>query len=166
MLRPAAFAANPETASSNRFQQPLSAPGADIPARARVEHEALAVALERHAITVHRFDGQNGKALPDEVFVNNWVSFHADGTAVLYPMMAPSRRLERRHDILDRLKHDLGYRIDRIVDLTRFERDGRFREGTGSLVLDRVNRVAYACLSARTSQAALEAFSRELSYEL
>src|SRR5690606_30017731 len=104
------------------------------------------------------------RALPDEVFPNNWVSFHADGTAVLYPLLAPSRRAERRPGLLASLE-ERGFRIARVVDLTHFEERGLYLEGTGSLVLDRSGRVAYACSSPRTSREPLEAFAAELGYE-
>ena len=84
---------------------------------------------------------------PDAVFPNNWVSWHADGTVVLYPMQAPNRRLERRRDILESVAERCGYRIDRVLDLSGFEEQGRFLEGTGSLVLDHVRRLAFACRS-------------------
>jgi hypothetical protein len=114
---------------------------------------------------VHRFDGQREAALPDEVFPNNWLSLHADGTAVLYPLLAPSRRRERRNDVLSTLEL-LGYRIDRVVDLSALEARGEYLEGTGSLVLDRTERVAYACLSPRTHLRALDEFARALDYEV
>jgi hypothetical protein len=99
------------------------------------------------------------------VFPNNWVSFHADGTAVLYPLLAPSRRRERRPELLDELARKRGYRLARVVDLTHLEERAQFLEGTGSLVLDRAQRVAYACRSPRTHDAALAEFGRELGYE-
>jgi hypothetical protein len=104
--------------------------------------------------------------LPDEVFPNNWLSLHADGTAVLYPMLAPSRRRERRRDILDALVDSCGYRIDRVIDLTGLETRGEYLEGTGSAVLDRTQRVAYACLSPRTHVNALAELARALNYEI
>jgi hypothetical protein len=100
------------------------------------------------------------------VFPNNWLSLHADATAVLYPMLAPSRRLERRRDILDALVDSCGYRIDHVVDLTGLEARGEYLEGTGSVVLDRVQRVAYACLSPRTHLGALAELARALRYEV
>jgi hypothetical protein len=164
MVRPAHFGSNTETAASNFFQRP-STGLADLEARAQREFDALALALERSGVRVHRFDGQREAALPDEVFPNNWLSMHADGTAVLYPLLAPSRRRERRSDVLATLEL-LGYRIARIVDLSALEARGEYLEGTGSLVLDRAQRVAYACLSPRTHSGALAAFARALDYEI
>jgi hypothetical protein len=165
MVRPARFGSNAETAASNFFQREALDPN-DAAQRARHEFDALALALAGAGVRVHQFAGQREAALPDEVFPNNWLSLHADGTAVLYPMLAPSRRRERRRDILDALVDSCGYRIDRIVDLTHLEGRGEYLEGTGSVVLDRVAHVAYACLSPRTNVAALEEFARALRYEV
>jgi hypothetical protein len=164
MIRPAHFAANPETAGSNYFQ--LATGGdADVAARAAREFDGLATALAAAGIRVYAFAGRRDERLPDEVFPNNWLSLHADGTAVLYPMQASSRRRERRTDVLDALRTVHGYRITRVVDLTELEARGAFLEGTGSVVLDRTNRVAYACRSPRTRPDALAAFARELGYD-
>jgi hypothetical protein len=164
MIRPAGFGANAETAGSNHFQRAADG-NADVAARAAREFDALAIGLAAAGVRVHAFAGQRGNALPDEVFPNNWLSLHADGTAVLYPMQAPSRRRERRADVLDALGAEHGYRIARVVDLSHFEARGTFLEGTGSVVLDRAHRVAYACRSPRTHADALAAFGRELGYE-
>ena len=164
MIRPESFAANLETAASNRFQATLRG-GHDVAARAAREFDGLAVALAAAGVRVHAFAGSRDAALPDEVFPNNWVSFHADGTAVLYPMLAPSRRRERRPELLDELRRQHGYRLSRVVDLTHLEERAQYLEGTGSFVLDRVRRVAYACRSPRTHDTALAEFGRELGYE-
>jgi hypothetical protein len=164
MIRPARFAANPETASSNRFQA-ASRRDSDVAARAAREFDGLAVALAAAGVRVHAFAGARDADLPDEVFPNNWVSFHADGTAVLYPLLAPSRRRERRLELLDALRDEHGYRLARVVDFSALERRGEFLEGTGSLALDRVRRVAYACRSPRTHDAALGEVGRALGYE-
>lgn len=165
MIRPAHFGSNAETAASNFFQR--SASGESVSAqRARHEFDSLALALAGAGVRVHQFAGQRSVALPDEVFPNNWLSLHADGIAVLYPMLAPSRRLERRRDVLDALVDSCGYRIDQVVDLTGLEARGEYLEGTGSVVLDRVHRVAYACLSPRTHLNALAELARALRYEV
>jgi hypothetical protein len=165
MIRPAEFGSNAETAGSNFFQR--SGPGArDAALRAQREFDALASALASAGVRVLEFAGQRGAALPDEVFPNNWLSLHADGTAVLYPMLAPSRRRERRRDILDELGGSRGYGVERVVDLTSLEARGEYLEGTGSVVLDRVRRVAYACLSPRTTEPALGEFARAMRYEV
>ena len=163
MIRPARFAANPETASSNRFQA-AAREDPDVAARAAREFDGLAVALGAAGVRVHAFAGARDADLPDEVFPNNWVSFHADGTAVLYPLLAPNRRRERRRELIDALRDEHGYRIARVVDLPPLERHGQYLEGTGSLVLDRVNRIAYACRSRRTHDSALAELGRVLGY--
>ncbi|HEX6995900.1 MAG TPA: arginine deiminase-related protein [Gammaproteobacteria bacterium] len=174
MIRPAHFGANPETAASNRFQAPAdaarraTAEGATgepaVAAAALAEFDALADALARAGIGVHVLPGRNEPVCPDEVFPNNWLSTHADGTLVRYPMLAPSRRRERRDDVADTLRR-LGYAVERIVDLTALETQGLYLEGTGSLVLDRTARVAFACPSARTSPDAMRTFCTEMGYE-
>jgi hypothetical protein len=166
MIRPAAFGRNAETAASNYFQSthaPTAA--ATVAANAVREFDGLAVALAAAGVDVHAFAGQPQSPPPDEVFPNNWVSFHADGTVVLYPMLAPSRRRERRPAVLDDLREH-GYRVSRVVDLTTLEQQGSFLEGTGSVVLDRTNRIAYACRSPRTADRALAELGGALGYEI
>lgn len=164
MVRPARFGHNAETAGSNFFQRAAELPG-DEAASALREFDALALALARAGVRVLEFAGQRNAALPDEVFPNNWLSLHADGTAVLYPLLAPIRRRERRTDVLAELRERHGYRIGRVVDLTQFENRGEFLEGTGSLVLDRQHHIAYACLSPRAHVAPLAELARALGYE-
>jgi hypothetical protein len=165
MIRPAHFDSNAQTATSNSFQS--GSPTADDTATsAQNEFDALALALASAGVRVHLFAGRTGEDLPDEVFPNNWLSLHPDGTAVLYPLLAPNRRRERRLDVLAALQGPPGYRIERIVDLTHLETRGEYLEGTGSLVLDRMNHIAYACLSPRTHAAALTLFGRALDYEI
>ncbi len=163
MVRPAAFASNPETLASNAFQSAAAATE-EMAARARVEFDAVAEALTAAGVRVHIFDGRSEGDCPDEVFPNNWVSFHADGTVVLYPMLAPSRRRERRPEIIESLAREHGYGITRTIDLTDHESHGRFLEGTGSVVLDRISRVAYACRSPRTHEQVLSEFAARLGY--
>jgi hypothetical protein len=165
MIAPEHFADNPETLQSNAFQLRGAAPAAAA-IEARHEWTALAAALEIKGVRVLAFEGQAGAALPDEIFPNNWLSLHGDGTVVLYPMLAPNRRRERRPALVEALRVQHGYRVDRIVDLTSLEREGAYLEGTGSLVLDRQRRIAYACRSARTHAAAAAAFARALGYDI
>ena len=162
MLRPAAFGANPETAASNAFQQVAPAAG-EIRAAALAEFDAFAAALAAAGVEVLVVEDTRTPETPDAVFPNNWVSLHHDGTAVLYPMLSPLRRLERRADVIDRIR-DRGFAVDRVLDLTSWESRGVFLEGTGSIVFDHVARVAYACLSPRTQLAPLEALGAELGY--
>ena len=165
MIRPARFQSNPQTAESNRFQGKTAAPAAEQHAAAVAEFEGLAGALASAGIRVLVFDDTPEPHTPDAIFPNNWVSFHADGTAVLYPMEAENRRTERRRDIIDALAEDHGFIVRDVIDLSHHEKEGHFLEGTGSMVLDRVNRISYACLSSRTHLDALGEFAQRLDYE-
>ena len=165
MIAPTRFCGNEQTSTSNRFQN-LSGASSDAQVRARAEFESLVAALSAADVRVHCFDDTPEPHTPDSIFPNNWVSFHADGTAVLYPMLAQNRRLERRSDILESLSVQQGFRINRLVDLAHRESEDKFLEGTGSLVLDRVNRLAYACLSPRTDLDTLGEFAQLLDYEI
>lgn len=166
MVRPVAFHSNPQTAASNAFQGgPETPPPAAAQAAAAVEFDRLAAALGDAGVEVIVVGDTSSPATPDAVFPNNWVSLHADGTAVLYPMMADNRRGERRRDILELLSREHGFRIDRVVDFSGHEQSGHFLEGTGSMVLDRVNRIAYACLSPRTHLDVLAEAAQQLDYD-
>lgn len=165
MIRPAAFGWNLETAGSNRFQQQGAGPSEAASAAAVAEFDAVAAALQAAGVEVHAIDEPATSACPDAVFPNNWVSLHHDGTLVLYPMLAPSRRRERRMQILVELEKRGGFEVARLVDLTHYELAGRFLEGTGSVVFDHEARVAYACLSPRTDRSVLEELCDELKYE-
>jgi hypothetical protein len=166
MVRPDAFGYNPETAATNTFQRPQDlANDAGAAAAARAEFERLAQALGSEGISVCAVDDTPHPAKPDAVFPNNWLSFHDDGTLVLYPMHSASRRLERRQEIIDAVVKRLDFKVSHLIDLTHHERQGRFLEGTGSLVLDHVERVAYACASARTHPQLVAEWARELKYQ-
>ena len=164
MIRPARFGSNPLTAASNRFQGKNPDSPSVQQRDAEIEFDALCAALEEADIDVIVYPDTVEPHTPDAIFPNNWVSFHADGTVVTYPMLAPNRRTERRADIIQALERDQGFRIDRVLDLSFHESQEQFLEGTGSLVLDRPNRVAYACLSARTTRPALEDFAERMHY--
>lgn len=167
MIRPVAFAGNPQTLPSNSFQQrDAGTIDATNQAAALREFEGLAAALERAGVVVHAFDDTIEPHTPDSIFPNNWVSFHADGSVVLYPMLAENRRLERRLDLLEALSARHGFHTTRVIDLTRHEQTGRYLEGTGSLVLDRIHRVAYACVSPRTDLDVLGDFAQQLDYDI
>jgi hypothetical protein len=165
MIRPANFGANPETAASNAFQKSGES-GAGPQARALAEFDALVEALRKAGVVVEVFEDRSEPVTPDAVFPNNWVSFHADGSAWLYPMLALNRRWERRSDILEALKAERGYSLGEINDLSFSELDGRYLEGTGSLVLDRANRIAYAGLSPRTDARLLQDWAERAGYEV
>jgi hypothetical protein len=164
LVRPAAFGFNAETAGSNALQRAAAASD-ELPAtRALREFDALRRALESEGIGVVVCDDTAEPHKPDAVFPNNWVSFHADGTVTLYPMLAPNRRLERRRDIVAAAAEGSGFEIRRWVDLSGAEADGRFLEGTGSLVLDHAGRIAYACRSPRTDESLVELWCTEFGY--
>jgi hypothetical protein len=164
MIRPAHFGANPQTRSSNRFQGKARGRPSQVASRAQAEMESVAALLDAHGVRVVQIAGQDNPPLPDEVFPNNWISCHADGTLVVYPMLAENRRLERRPEVTDRLRNHAGLAIRRLVDLSSHEFDDRFLEGTGSIVFDHVHRVAYACLSPRTHPGPLNEVCALLDY--
>jgi hypothetical protein len=169
MVRPRHFGFNAQTAVTNRFQSPAAAKAGgagDVSQRAQREFDAFVAALQGEGITVCVAEDSDLPRRPDAVFPNNWVSFHRDGTVVLYPMHAENRRAERRQEVIDAVCRTTGFQVKRVVDLTHHEKSGRFLEGTGSLVLDHVARVAYACRSPRTHDDVAREWARELGYDL
>lgn len=166
MIRPTRFESNPLTAESNRFQSSQNVSPEQLQRSAANEFEAIADALDAKGVTVIRIDDTAEPHTPDSIFPNNWVSFHGDGTVVLYPMEAANRRPERRRDIIDSLSRDYGFQVSEIIDLSSHEENGHYLEGTGSMVLDRVNRTAYACLSSRTHLDVLGEFAQRMDYEI
>jgi hypothetical protein len=166
MVRPASFGFKVETAASNAFQQALPSIDSAVHTLALNEFDGLAQALQKAGVEVLIASDSDQPHKPDAIFPNNWVSFHFDGTVALYPMLAANRRAERREEILAQVVHEGQFRVTRTVDLTHREAEGKFLEGTGSVVLDRVNRVAYASLSARTDLDVLGEFAQLLDYEL
>jgi hypothetical protein len=164
MIRPSRFYPNPETALDNAFQQDVAAESSDtLTARARAEFDEAARTLSAAAVKVHVFDDTLAPEKPDAVFPNNWFSTHHDGRIALYPMYTPSRRAERRHDIVASLEQH--YRVSEIVDYSPYEKRGLYLEGTGSLVLDHENRIAYVSLSRRANRELLEKFCADFDYE-
>ncbi len=166
MIRPARFESNPMTADSNRFQGKSSATPVEQHSAALREFDGLVAVLQEQGITVIAVDDTAEPHTPDSIFPNNWVSFHADGRVVFYPMEATNRRTERRLDIVESLGGEHGFHVSEIVDLSHHESDGQYLEGTGSMVLDRVNRVAYACLSTRTQLDVLGDFAQRMDYDV
>ncbi|MGB5245557.1 MAG: arginine deiminase-related protein, partial [Woeseia sp.] len=166
MIRPVCFHSNPLTAESNRFQGQSTLSADEQQAAAAQEFAGLVAALQGAGVDVIAIDDTETPPTPDAIFPNNWVTFHADGTVVLYPMEAANRRTERRQDVIDALASQHGFHVRRVVDLSHHENRGHYLEGTGSLVLDRVNRIAYACISTRTHLEALGDFAQQLDYEV
>ncbi len=165
MVRPAAFGFNDETAPSNPMQSAADVTASTLIQMARSEVDAVHRALDSEGVRVLVSEDTDRPAKPDALFPNNWVSFHADGTVVVYPMLSPVRRLERRAEVIDAVRAQLGFTERRRIDLSTEERAGRFLEGTGSLVLDHVARVAYACRSPRTDESLVHEWARLMDFE-
>ncbi len=164
MIRPHRFHPNPETAADNAFQKAIDAGELDGVSLAAQREFDLAVKTLRDAgVTVHVVNDTATPEKPDAVFPNNWFSTHHDGRVALYPMYSAARRPERRHDVIEELRKH--YQITGVVDYSASEGEGRCLEGTGSLVLDHVNKLAYASLSHRTHPEVLEKFCADFGYE-
>ncbi len=166
MIRPACFESNPQTAASNRFQGKTDASPDEQQQAAVAQFDDLVSDLRANGIEAIVVEDTSEPHTPDSIFPNNWVSFHADGRVVLYPMEADNRRTERRMDVVECLDTGYGFQVSEVVDLSHHEQAGHFLEGTGSMVLDRVNRIAYACLSSRTQLDALGDFAQRLEYDV
>ena len=166
MVRPANFSSNTETLETNKFQSGLNINDSQesIQSLAIEEFDNMVNLLRDHQITIFDLDDIKELNNTDALFPNNWVTFHQDNTAVIYPMMAKSRRKEKRNDILKYLEEFESFRIEKVIDLSYLEKDGFFLEGTGSMVLDRINKIVFACKSSRTSINALEVFCKKLNY--
>jgi hypothetical protein len=162
LIRPAAFGFNADAAESNVFSQASSDP--ELQAKAQAEFDQLAARLAYVGVEVLILEDTPAPHKPDAVFPNNWFSTHADGTMVLYPMATVPRRLERRAEDVQSLVEAKGFEPKRVIDLSSHEKEGRFLEGTGSLVLDRSRRRAYANLSSRTDADVIGDFDRRLGY--
>ncbi len=161
MIRPAAFGYNAETAVNNAFQQ--NSADADVNKKAQQEFDHFVTLLQTNGIDVIVIEDTSNPHTPDSIFPNNWASYHTDGTVVLYPMFATNRRKEREKDVLEKISEH--FTIHNITDLTGYEKEEIFLEGTGSIILDRENKIAYACLSPRTHTAAFNGFCNKLGYE-
>ena len=165
MVRPANFSSNKETIETNKFQNDLTADLKENTQNQAVrEFDKMVNLLRDHEISVIDIDDIKELENTDAVFPNNWVSFHRDNTVVLYPMMARSRRSEKRYDILEYLTKYQSFKIDRIIDMSYLEEENLFLEGTGSMIFDRVNKTVFACKSSRTSLEALEIFCKDMGY--
>lgn len=151
MIRPVAFRMNEQTAVNNYFQEDLDVKSQTINERAQKEFDDFIAILRQNGVNVIVVDDKKENDTPDSIFPNNWVSFHATGTVVVYPMFAENRRKERREDIFNVLE-EKGYVIKDIVDYTSAEEEGIYLEGTGSILKDRVNQKAYCALSERADE--------------
>ena len=164
MIRPGRFYPNPETALDNAFQEEVKAGAIEnLSTLARREFDQAVETLRDAGVTVHVFEDTPAPAKPDAVFPNNWFSTHEDGRIALYAMYSPSRRAERRQDLIEGLRE--RYQVTGVVDYSPYEKRGLFLEGTGSLVLDRVHRIAYVSLSKRADLEPLQRFCDDFGYE-
>lgn len=164
MVRPSAFGYNAETAENNTYQQrPDGDDELTIAAQAVVEFDNFVKALQEAGVDVIVIQDSVDPPKPDAVFPNNWVSFHEDNVLISYPMFSPKRRLERREEILDEIGQ--SFEIERRYSFEFAEEDDMYLEGTGSMVLDRINKVVYACLSPRTNVKVLDRFCLLMEYE-
>lgn len=163
MVRPASFGFNAETAQDNAFMNSGNELGDDINSKAQKEFDEAVNLLRKKGITVNVFEDSKTPIKPDAVFPNNWFSCHDDGRIVLYPMMAKSRRTERREDVVNFLKDKK--KVSQVLNLSDYESKGQILEGTGSIVFDYVNRKAYACRSSRTDPELLTLLCQNLEFE-
>ncbi|HNV81733.1 MAG: arginine deiminase-related protein [Tenuifilaceae bacterium] len=150
LVRPANFGFNVETAVSNVFQNKMSEKEEVIQSKVLKEFDVFTSTLRSKGVNVFVFDDTPTPVKPDAIFPNNWISLHSNGKVILYPMCTPNRRIERRQDIIDSLAKK--FNIAEVIDLSGSEADNKFMEGTGSIVFDHTNRIAYACLSPRTDK--------------
>jgi hypothetical protein len=162
MIRPVRFYPNPETAADNAFQRDANCGSDALTLMARKEFDAAVQTLRAAGVNVHVFEDTAEPEKPDAVFPNNWMSTHHDGRIALFPMYSALRRRERRQDIVDELRKH--YRVTEVIDYSAFEDEGFCLEGTGSLVFDHVNKIAYVSLSNRSSPKVIRRFADDFSY--
>jgi hypothetical protein len=160
MIRPVNFGYNAETAVNNAFQ--VQSREQNIQQKARQEFDDFVSVLQNNGVDVTIVEDTPTPHTPDSIFPNNWISFHSDGTILLYPMFAVNRRAERKEHVLNRIKEK--FVVSKKIDLSNYEEKNEFLEGTGSMVLDRENRIAYACISPRTDENVLADFCARMNY--
>ena len=161
MIEPVAFGFNAETAANNYFQ--IEQKGADIQEKALAEFNNFVDQLRNHGINVITIQDTLQPHSPDSIFPNNWVSFHAEGTVNLFPMFAINRRVERRQDILDQIKEE-GFVINSVEDLSHFENEEKYLEGTGSIIFDHDYKIAYGSVSLRLDEVLFREFCEKINY--
>lgn len=163
MVRPAHFGFNEETAANNAFQSKEGAENSSsIEAAAIEEFDNFVATLRQYGVLVEVVQDNADVRKPDAIFPNNWISFHEDGTIITYPMFAPLRRKERRESVVEDFAK--RYKVSKRIQLERYEDKNLFLEGTGSMILDRPNKIVYACLSVRTDPKVLAAFAENIGY--
>jgi len=161
MVRPYQFYFNQQTASNNFFQSNINIENANELAIA--EFDAMVESLRAHQIKVNVIQDTKDPSTPDSIFPNNWISTHSDGTLCLYPMYAPNRRAERKSSVIEFLQSN--YKIENVLDLTDLEKEGKFLEGTGSMVLDHQNKISYGCLSDRLNKEAFLSWCDKMQFK-
>ena len=163
MIRPGRFYLNPETAADNAFQRDTNCGSDALALLARKEFDAAVQTLRAAGVNVHVFEDTAEPEKPDAVFPNNWISTHHDGRVALFPMYSALRQRERRQDIVEELRKH--YRVTQVINYSAFEDEGCYLEGTGSLVLDHLNKIAYVSLSNRSNPKMIQRFADDFSYE-
>src|SRR5881227_1652353 len=163
MIRPGRFYPNPETAADNAFQRDANRDLDALTLVAKNEFDAAVQTLRAAGVNVHVFEDTAEPEKPDAIFPNNWISTHHDGRVALFPMYSALRRRERRQDIIEELRNH--YRIAEVIDYSPFEDEGCCLEGTGSLVFDHQNKIAYVSLSNRSNPKVIQRFADDFSYE-
>jgi hypothetical protein len=162
MIRPVNFGFNAETAINNAFQ--VEGNDARAQEKAKQEFDTFVQVLQQNGVDVTVIDDTANPYTPDSIFPNNWISFHDDGSIILYPMFAANRRLERKLSVIDTVA--AKFSITKTIDLSHYESEHTFLEGTGSMVLDRQNKIAYACISPRTDYFILTDFCEKMGYAI
>ncbi|MFM2228352.1 MAG: hypothetical protein RL664_1695 [Bacteroidota bacterium] len=163
MVRPAAFGFNSETAESNTFQRELKLSNEEILEQALIEFDGAVDLMRNHGIDVYVVEDSLIPTKPDAIFPNNWISFHENKTLILYPMEALNRRCERRLEVVLQLQQKFNF--TNVIDLSHFESQGKFLEGTGSVVFDHQSKVAFAVLSSRTNEDVLKELCQRIGYK-
>lgn len=164
MVRPISFRKNEQTAENNYFQQDAEGvSGNEIQERALAEFDLFVEKLREKGVEVYVFDDKESDKTPDSIFPNNWISFHDDGTILTYPMYAENRRLERRDDVIKKLQET--FQVNVVQSFAHWENKGKFLEGTGSMILDRPNKIVYASISERTNEDVLRVFCEKTGYK-
>ena len=161
MIEPISFGFNEETAKDNYFQ--INEKSEDVQEKALAEFRALVNVLREHKIKVITIKDTISPHTPDSIYPNNWITLQRDGNIVLYPMYAQNRRWERRNEIIEELKND--FYVKEVVDLSASEKEGQFLEGTGSMIFDHDNKIAYGSISERLDEALFENYCNRFDYQ-
>lgn len=164
MVEPVDFGFNEETAVNNFFQNKLKETSKTIQERALSEFKGMVSKLRQHGVNVIVLQDTLNPHTPDSIFPNNWISFHENKTIALYPMFAKNRREERREDDVIEVLEEKGFDVEQIMDYSSAEDEEIFLEGTGSIILDHVNRIAYAAVSPRTDEELFIEFCEDFEY--